>query len=94
MSDFPDGLPKIANEASSVNTHPDWFNICGFNIAIVGGLFAALFLRLLRAQAVVVWQVAFHAPYRRLHPAQLDLGRGNAIIRRDLLNNCSLSRYD
>jgi len=27
--------------------HPFWFYICGFNISILGGLFAVLFLRLL-----------------------------------------------
>ena len=30
--------------------HPYWFYIYGFNVAIVGGLFATLFLRLLGAQ--------------------------------------------
>ena len=55
--------------------HPYWFYICGFNIAILAGLFTMLFSRLLgrwRGAAVAVLGIAFYT---------LLVGAGPSVVR-------------
>jgi len=64
--------------------HPYWFDICGFNIAILAGLFTLFFSRLLgrwRGAAVAALGIAFYT---------VLVGAGASVVRAALMGWLSL----